>query len=128
MAKSIIIAEDDAGTVEAYKILLSPVKDLSVYTCISAEDAIDRMHSFRYDAAIFDNGFGEGKMEGIESLPIIREFDKITPIFMISYELTKEDAIKAGATDYADKGDWAEASRLILGKIIPYLNSLQPAY
>ena len=88
-----------------------------VQTCLSAEEALGRWRTARYDLIITDNRMPQ--MEGLEFVRVIRAEDGATPIMMLTGSPQVEaDAHTAGVSAFVSTDSWDEIRariRLLLG-------------
>jgi len=114
----IIIADDE----ESVRKLLSRyingfVKDAEVDEVDDGIPLVEKVRNNNYDLVITDNSMK--KMNGLESIKKIREFNAEIPIYMISAdEDKKEQALNLGATEFIYKLDGAKKIIECLEKIV----------
>ena len=101
----ILVVDDDKDTRELIEFLLrQEAKGYDLTIVGTAEEAVDLIADRSFDLYIFDYKLPE--MSGIELSRYVRRSDNKTPIIFFSamaYSRDKENAIKAGATEYLVK-------------------------
>ncbi len=104
MAKSAIIADDDAGLRGGLAgFLRGAVTDAKIDEVPDGESLVKKVLGGGYSLVITDYDMGMG-MTGVSAIRAIRASDPTTPIFMLSGSDKRELALKAGATGYFSKG------------------------
>ena len=101
MAK-LLLVEDDKQFASAITISLR-ARGYEVVWASSGQIAIDRFASAKFDTVILDLGLGD--MDGLDVLTAIRKYSMI-PVLVLSArhgEISKIDALDAGADDYVTK-------------------------
>lgn len=107
MTKKVIIADDDYLMRTGYEgiirrtIRAGYIKDVEVDLVPDGETLVGKVRQAKYDLIITDNQMPI--MDGLEAIKQIREFDKVTPLYMASASNIAEQALKLGATGYIDK-------------------------
>jgi len=123
LMKSVIIAEDDEKVRETYA---RAVKRFSggaeVHEVGDGETLVEKVRERDYDLIFTDNDMP--RMSGLFAIVNIREFNPHIPICMMSgdkFEEIMPEAMKAGATDYIDKGDYEHFTEKLKGVVNKYL-------
>lgn len=123
MAKKIIVAEDQKPIRDICALYFQMIKGLEYDLCENAEQLLEKMRNVQYDLVLTDNDMGYG-MKGIEAVRKIRETNKTTPIYLMSGDEIKYEALQAGATGYIPKpsGLGEFLRQLIAGEILADLH------
>ncbi len=82
---------------------------------------VEKVEKNNYNFIITDFDYGLCGFDGIQAIEMIRKFNATVPIYMFSGSGVKNEAMKAGATDYFDKGDFDEFNKGIEKVIKTYL-------
>ncbi len=99
----ILIAEDEAATAKALKLLLEKAK-YSVDIVFNGKDAWDYIREGSYEVIVLD--IMMPGMSGLEVLSLIRKNNIKTPVLMLTAKAEIEDRVaglEAGADDYLPK-------------------------
>ncbi len=103
MKARLLVVDDEEQFVEALSERLS-MRDYDVTTCLSGEDAIEKMKNYNFDVVILDV-----RLPGIEGTDVLREIKNLKPlteVIMLTGHGTVEMAIegmKLGAFDFLMK-------------------------
>ena len=103
MKKSVVIIEDEVGTLESLEYLLAK-DDFKVYAFPSAEDFF--MSTKKPENAIYLIDWNLPGIKGIDIIRAIRKTDKLSPVFMLTAYSDDEQmllALKDGVDDYIVK-------------------------
>jgi len=122
MTKRVIVADDDKDTRYAIVTSIESVLDgVEIDEVSSGEELVEKVLQGLYDFGFTDNKMHV--MTGAEAIRAIREAgiktvqnpNKDIPLVMISGDRQRAEAMKAGATDYIEKGKvYAEIERVLL--------------
>ena len=77
------------------------VKFLDIKEVSDGEDLIEEIISGDYGLVFTDNHMLN--MDGLEAIALIRNFNKTIPIYMFASSSSREEALRAGATNYFAK-------------------------
>lgn len=104
MERKVIIADDneDSRTVYA-SMIANRVGDVEVVQVAEGGSLVEKVRGGGFSLVLTDNEMPPG-MDGLKAIRTIRQFDDRTPIYMISGSEVGEEAIKAGANGYIEKG------------------------
>lgn len=100
----LLIVEDVEMNREYEKEMLNNFFSISCDTAVNGKDALEKVHTNRYDAILMDMRMPV--MDGLEATKAIREFDTMTPIICMSANVYKEDKLaaqEAGMNDFIEK-------------------------
>lgn len=100
MKTKVLLVDDEKEFIETLAQRLE-LRDLSVTTVYSGEDAIAIAEKLDFDVIVLDVLMPE--IDGIEALQKIKKIKPITPVIMLTGEATVENAIqgmKLGAFDF----------------------------
>jgi CheY-like chemotaxis protein len=128
MDKKIIVAEDNKDLRETYVMFIeSYVDNVSIDSVSNGADLVEKVKNENYSLIFTDNDMPPG-ISGLESIKQIREFDKKTPIYMISGSKSKEDAtykqktvLECGGNGFIDKDDIMNLSKQIKEVVLKYV-------
>ena len=101
--KNVLVAEDDRSTRELISKTLAK-HGFIVQPCIDGFEALAAIESSAVDLVIAD--YQMPKMDGLELCQELREYDKQTPVLMLTAKTQVKDRVeglKAGADDYLGK-------------------------
>ena len=120
---TIIIAEDDDKVRETYIRAIRHFSKTEVEGVSNGRDLVEKVKERDYDLIFTDNDMP--LMSGLFAITQIRGFNSKVPICMVSgdkIEETMSEAMKIGATDYIDKGDYNNFTanlKNVIGKYFP---------
>src|SRR5215475_16085879 len=100
---NILIVDDESGIRESLKGVLEE-EGFSATLAESGEDCLDVLRKHSFDAVLLDVWLP--KMDGLETLTLIREMENAPEVIMISGHGTIETAVRAtklGAYDFLEK-------------------------
>ena len=101
--KKVLIAEDNTSLREAYIFSIEINSPSAIIDAVGTyKELIEKAKSNKYNLIITDYVMEPGT-NGIEAITEIREFDKKTPICMISGSMKSKEALENGATYYIEK-------------------------
>lgn len=114
MAEKILLVDDEAEFLEAMSDRLS-VRDMTVVTASSAQEALDRVSKDTFDAVVLDYQLPE--MDGLKALKLIKESQPESKIILLTGFATvekRDEAIQMGALELLEK----PVDLLVLSKVI----------
>jgi DNA-binding NtrC family response regulator len=100
MKPRVLIVDDEEMFVDSLAERLR-IRDLDVTTCLSGEDAAEKVKHYNYDVVVLDVDMPG--MGGIETLREIKKHKPLTEVIMLTGKGTVESAIdgmKLGALDF----------------------------
>ena len=105
--KKVLIVDDDETIRDLNGTLLECLYTgtVEITYADNGETLVEMMRNNKYDLVLTDNTMP--KLTGISAIKKIREFDKITPIYVIATltDQQSEDMKSSGHTGYIPKGD-----------------------
>src|SRR5690349_12454589 len=97
---NILCIDDDEGLLYLFRHTLEEIS-YQVTTCRDSEDVIPLLRTNHFDAVTLDQEMP--RLNGLELLKQVREFEHIPPIIMVTGAGNEETAVAAmrhGASDY----------------------------
>jgi len=102
MTKKMILAEDDQDFREGLVLYIGDeIPGVEIEYVDDGKPLLERARNGGYALILTDNDMKQ--MNGLEAVRRIREFDKTTPIYLMSGRDVRKQALEAGATGYIPK-------------------------
>ncbi|NEU58308.1 response regulator [Halorussus sp. MSC15.2] len=114
----VLHVEDNDFFAKVTSGILADEYDIDVFTVESAEAALERLETNRFDCIVSD--YDMPGMDGLELLDAVRETDRDVPFILLTgggSEQIASKAISAGVTDYLKKGTDQEQFAVLANRI-----------